>query len=109
SKETILKNRNITIKRFKAGQIAYTETPLGACLTTHPCDKKAMRAISSCISCDKAVIKLSKLTKIINIQSLLVESFYKTSIEHRIELEQLNDFIRMKNQIINKENNVNTD
>ena len=38
-------DRDDLIKQFKNGEIAYKETPLGACTTITPCDKMAFRNI----------------------------------------------------------------
>ncbi len=98
-KAHILAKREETIKRFKRGELAYSETPLGACTSTVGCNKKAMRAVSACISCDKAVIVESKLEKVIFSQQLLINELENTSMEYRMEQEQLNDLIRLQTRI----------
>jgi hypothetical protein len=98
-KAQILAKREETIKRFKRGELAYNETPLGACMSNVGCNKKAMRAVSACISCDKAVIVESKLEKVIFSQQLLVNELDNTSMEYRMEQEQLNDLIRLQSRI----------
>lgn len=95
----ILEKREETIKRFKRGELAYSETPLGACMSSVACDKKAMRAVSACISCDKAVIIESKLEKVIFSQQLLVNELDNTSMEYRMEQEQLRDLQHLQARI----------
>ena len=86
-------SRDNLIKQFKKGAIAYKETPLGVCTTITPCDKKAFRNINACISCDRAVIKLSKLERVIARQSLFVDELKQmdsNSVEYRTEMAELN-------------------
>lgn len=98
-KENIIKDRDKIVKRFKRGEIAYSETPLGACLAVAPCDKKAMRAVSACVSCAKATINPTKLARVIGAQRILVESLDEQSMEYRMEKEQLNDLEHIEQQI----------
>lgn len=98
----ILAKREETIKRFKRGELAYSETPLGACLSNVACDKKAMRAISACISCDKAVIVESKLEKVMLSQQLLLDTLNENSMEYRMEQEQFIDLKRMHENLRKK-------
>lgn len=94
----IIKREEI-IKRFKEGIIAYTPTPLGACLSTTQCNKRALRAVSACIDCDKAVIKPSKLENTIIHFESFVKTLQPSSIEYKFEHEQLLDLKRMQNYI----------
>lgn len=94
-KDLILASREETINRFRKGELAYKETPLGGCTTVEPCEKKAMRAVSACISCHKAVIKPSKIAKVIDAQSRLVDSMDKSSMVYRMEMEHLNELKRL--------------
>jgi hypothetical protein len=92
-------SREDIIKKFRNGEIAYTETPLGACLSVKPCDKKALRAVSACIDCDKAVIKPNKLDHVIQSMEIFIQKLDPTSIEHKFENEQLQDLKRMQCKI----------
>lgn len=104
SKEGFLINhdRNETIKKFKNGQMAYKETPLGGCATVDPCDKRAMRSLVSCLDCKNAVIKPSKLKNVISVQRRLVESLDASSIEYRIEMEDLLAFEKIENKYLSR-------
>jgi hypothetical protein len=66
-----------------------------------------MRAVSACISCDKAVIIEAKLEKVIFYQNALLEDLNQGSMEYRMEKEQLDDLCRLHAQIQRK-NNVST-
>jgi len=96
---TILSSKTVTLKSFYNGEIAYSETPLGACLASGPCEKRAMRSITACINCEKAVIKKSKLERVIKSQQFLVESLDRSSLEYRMEVEQLNDLSRLRKRM----------
>lgn len=73
SLKVFTESREALLDRFKKGELAYKTTPLGACVSAVPCDKKATREIAACISCDKAVLKLSKLENVIKRQTSFVE------------------------------------
>ncbi|ENM5899449.1 hypothetical protein LV192_003694 [Vibrio mimicus] len=94
SEGLLLNDRKELVSRFKKGELAYKETPLGACMTTSPCDKKLLRLVSACISCDKAIIKTSKLERVIARQKVLVDELKSkddSSIALRTELSELED------------------
>jgi hypothetical protein len=85
-------SRDALIHRFKKGEIAYKVTHLGACMTIEHCDKKATREIAACISCDRAVIKLSKLKQVVDRQQKFVielEQISPDSILYRTEKAEL--------------------
>jgi len=99
--------RDELTKRFKRGEIAYKETPLGACVTTSPCNKRAFRIITACVNCEKSVIKPSKLISTIARQSTLVQELKDLnydSVEYRTELAELNALEMLHLQIIAKSN-----
>ena len=100
-------DRKTIIKQFKKGEIAYSETPLGACTTLSPCDKKLLRSITSCLTCSRAVIKASRLDRVIMRQKMFVEELSvssPSSIEYRTEKDELDTLLKFKEHIISKEN-----
>lgn len=99
SKALIHQDRKKTIKQFKDGQRAYTETPLGGCETTAPCDKKLMHSITACIDCTKADLKPSKVKKTIDSMTIFVESLPPDSVEYRTELDELNKLIALNTRM----------
>lgn len=98
TKERLVVREDMT-KKFRNGEIAYSETPLGACLSSEPCNKKALRAISACIDCEKAIIKPSKLNQVIASMENFVRKLEPPSVEHKFENEQLQDLKRMQRNI----------
>jgi len=97
-------DRDDIIKQFKNGEIAYSETALGACTTITPCDKKLFRSTSSCLSCDRSVIKESRLKRVIEKQKIFVENLSEIlpdSIEYRTENEELTDLLNYQKRMSN--------
>ncbi|MEW6990499.1 hypothetical protein AADZ91_07385 [Colwelliaceae bacterium 6441] len=99
SKALIHQDRKKTIKQFKDGQRAYTETPLGGCETTTLCDKKLMHSITACIDCDKADLKPSKVKKTIDSMTIFVESLTPGSVEYRTEHNELEQLVKLQKRM----------
>lgn len=95
-------NRNELEQKFKNGEIAYKTTPLGACTTIKPCLKKASLEIAACVSCEKAIIKKSKLEKVINKQKDFLNNFDDTDcVEFRSEKAELDQLVNFYSIIDN--------
>jgi integrase len=97
--------RDDLILQFKKGDIAYKETPLGACTTIEPCDKKALREIAACVSCDRAVIKSTKLNRVIDRQELFVrelEALNPEGVEYRSEKAELETLKQFRAKVIER-------
>jgi len=95
----ILQDRKKTIKQFKDGQRAYTETPLGGCETTTPCDKKLLHSLTECIICTKADLKPSKVQRTINSMTIFVNNLSPNSVEYRTERIELEKLITLKERM----------
>ena len=98
-------SREELIKQFKKGEIAYTQTPLGACTTVAPCDQKLLRSMTSCLTCSRSVIKQSKLDRVIARQQLFVDELEDTapdSVEFRTEKEELRHLLEYKERVMGK-------
>jgi len=102
-------DRHSIAKSIKKGELSYAETPLGACTSIHPCDKKAAVELSACISCASAIIKMSKLEYAIKKLEAYLGQYtekQRSSFEFRydrMELQSLIEFrIRLKNKKENK-------
>lgn len=102
AKVLIQQDRKKTIKQFKDGQRAYTETPLGGCETTTPCDKKLMHSITACIDCDRADLKPSKVNRTIDSMAIFVNSLPPDSVEYRTERDELDTLITLKTRMENR-------
>lgn len=99
-KQTIIhQDRKKTIKQFKDGQRAYSETPLGGCETTTPCDKKLMHSITACIDCTKADLKPSKVSRTIDSMTIFVNSLTPGSVEYRTERSELDQLIKLQERM----------
>lgn len=98
-------SREELIRQFKNGEIAYAQTPLGACTTVAPCDQKLLRSMTSCLTCSRSVIKQSKLDRVIARQKLFVDELEDTapdSVEFRTEKEELRHLLEYKERVMSK-------
>ncbi|MGR6781812.1 hypothetical protein ACU5B6_20160 [Moritella viscosa] len=96
---SILKNRDLIITKFKMGECSYKETPLGACMTVSACQKKALRAVSACISCDKAVLIPSKVDFVVEKYEAFVNKLEPLSLEYKYQKVQLDDLKRLQTEM----------
>ncbi|MEW8089608.1 MAG: hypothetical protein AB2784_08285 [Candidatus Thiodiazotropha endolucinida] len=92
-----------TINKFKRGEISYRETHLGGCTEIHECNKKAMRSIIGCLDCNRSVIKLSKLERLIEVQKSLVKKLKPDTMEWMTEHANLEALESYRERILSKE------
>lgn len=78
-----------TVRLFKLGQLAYTETCLGGCTTLEACTQRSIRSLVSCLSCENAIIKIDKLELVIKALHKLLEKTDVHSLEYRTEKQDL--------------------
>ncbi|EGQ9206777.1 hypothetical protein ACPF3V_003332 [Vibrio cholerae] len=98
-------DRSELVKRFKNGLISYKETPLGACTKVGPCRERAIRSFAACTVCDRSVIKLSRLDRVIDKQASFVQSLesnYPDNVACRIERDELETLKKYRRRIIAK-------
>lgn len=97
----ILLDRDVTMKRFRNGELAYKETPLGGCTKVGPCEEVAIRFLDvDCLAgCPNLVGNLSKLERVIKAQSTLVNRLDTNTIEGRIEMADLEVLIETRDRI----------
>lgn len=100
----ILENRDKTIARFKKGEIAYKETNLGGCTEVLPCNKRAMRSLIDCLDCKRSVIKISKLSRLIDAQGAMVKKMKAGTIEWNAEKQDLEVLITAKEKFLRQQN-----
>lgn len=96
-------NRDKVAKLFKNGDITYTPTALGGCISTEPCDALLSRSFISCGNCIKSVIHESKLNNIIQQQKEFIEFLDKDSIEYRTEVKDLEELENQKKLFLGSE------
>jgi hypothetical protein len=69
-------DRDITLKRFRQGQLAYRETPIGGCTNVDECDQHPSNILDiDCLTthCKNIVGNLPKLERVIAAQTHRVE------------------------------------
>ena len=94
------KNRRQLVDLFKMGLIAYEETPLGACVSIEPCEKKLHHQVAACIKCPTAVLKKSHVDRAItNLQQFLKSQKSENNaagFETRFEELELESLIELR-------------
>ena len=102
---TLLLNREETLKRFKAGQLAYKETILGGCVKIGECDTNPLDHLEvNCLAnhCKNMVGRLDKLNRVIAVQMHRVkrlEAMDPMSSEFRNEKSDLELFIATRESV----------
>ncbi len=107
---TILEERKVTLQKFKRGEIAYQETPLGGCTKVGHCDQPAINWLNvDCLkdNCRNLVVSLPKLERVISAQKTLVKVLDQRSVEFRSETADLNVLIKIQNGIIQQRKSTN--
>lgn len=98
-KKILLEGRANTIKRFKQGTMAYKETALGGCISTKRCNSYLTKSFLSCLNCESAVIKPSKLKRGISVLKNYLSNIDSSSVECRTEqyeYDELTNFATKK-------------
>ena len=97
----VLSSREVTMKRFKKGELAYKETILGGCTNQGPCDQVAVQLLrTACVSnnCKNLVGKLSKLELVIKAQEKFIENLDPNSVEFRTEARELTCLVEARDR-----------
>lgn len=85
-------DREVTIRRFKKGELAYKETLLGGCTKVGNCDQPALNWLETdCLGkgCRNMVCSLPKLDRAIAAQRKLVDALDPNTVEFRSEQADL--------------------
>ncbi|MBK5551882.1 hypothetical protein JFU49_16605 [Pseudomonas sp. TH03] len=96
----IYRDRSETAKNFRNGLIFYRETALGGCMSRSGCALRAHVVVTACINCKDGLIQHSKMDSLIEEQQNFVDQLEPNTMEYVTEVEQLNDFKRMRMEII---------
>ncbi|EIX9713449.1 hypothetical protein ML110_003823 [Klebsiella pneumoniae] len=107
SKNNISLDKKETLKLFKTGQMAYTETCLGGCTTLDVCKQRATRSLVSCLTCEHAIIKKDKLELVIKAQQKFLRDIDKNTLTYRTEkqdLQLLEKYLNIYNSKLGEEN-----
>jgi hypothetical protein len=99
----ILVDRELTMKRFKKGELAYKETLIGGCTSTQDCDQVALKYLNiDCLSggCKNMVCNLTKLDLVIAAQSRMVGAIDQSTVEYRTEKADLDVLIAARDKAL---------
>ena len=105
----VLLDREETLRRYKKGQMAWTETFVGGCTNIGSCNKPVMNFLDAdCIrdGCRHQVIFLPKLERAITVQTTLINSLDAGSLEYRSEKADLDVLVGERNKILQKLNGI---
>lgn len=97
-------NRSVedTVALASQGLVAYTETPLGACVSPTPCEKRAHGNFFTCPGCRHLIGKESVLNDTLAIMEFDLAELDPDSMEYKAEKQNLEDFIELRNSLIAK-------
>jgi hypothetical protein len=98
---TILQDRAATLRGFSKGELAYTETLLGGCISTKPCDIQPVKWLDvECIrGCRNMIGRVSKLERAIGAQTRLVDHLDPGTAEYRAEQADLQVLLETRERI----------
>ncbi|BBU32492.1 integrase (plasmid) [Burkholderia sp. THE68] len=98
---SVLVDREITIKRFQKGELAYRETLLGGCTSTESCEIEPVKWLNiDCVKgCKHLLGRLSRLDRVIAAQTQMLECLDKDTPEYRNESADLQILLRIRERI----------
>ena len=102
-------SREQTVKMFKKGELAYSETVLGGCTSVELCEATPldwMRLDCLETNCRNLVVVPSKLQRVIKAQQAAVRKLRAAddaSVEYRIEVQTLQRLLDAQEKLINSE------
>lgn len=97
-----LSDKKKTMDDFKKGKKAWRPTFLGGCTSIDGCKTVAHPTLTKCVvgsGCNEAAILPEKVDTAISMQNKLISVLDVTSIEYRSEVAQLEDLMRIKEEI----------
>jgi len=103
--DAIIFDREATLKRFKAGEIFYQESPFGGCTSDKPCKKIPFRVLDTkCLGegCPNLVGNFHKLEQVVQAQAFLVGRLPPNSIEWRAEKAELDVLLDVQQRELDK-------
>lgn len=60
----IATDREVTLKKFKSGDMVYKEGPLGGCVNPEPCEKIGFMNVLVCTDCNYSILDGASVVKI---------------------------------------------
>jgi len=85
-------SKNELLRKFRKGEMHYTQTPLGGCMS-RTCEHRSLGRFLYCWGCDYSVIKAAAVGVVCKAQELLVSELDYNSIICRTESEVLTKLI----------------
>jgi hypothetical protein len=100
----IMEMRSITERAVRNGELAYRETLLGGCMKLGRCDNFMLGDVTSCISCESALINSDKINNLAQILEKEISQYSPESGEYQICSEELHKLKRRAEKLIKVEN-----
>jgi len=92
-----------TVKKVEKGEFAYRETLLGGCTKVGDCDSFMLGDFTSCLTCEGAIIKESKVDREIELTEEELALYEEGSGEHQLTKANLDELVKFKKHRINRE------
>lgn len=101
----VILDRELTMRRFRNGEVAYKETPIGGCTKVGPCDELAIRFldVDCLVGCPNLVGRLSKLDQVIKGQAALVSRLNPNTIQWNIEKADLDILLETRTRVLQQQ------
>ncbi|WP_331351990.1 hypothetical protein [Cellvibrio sp. UBA7671] len=100
----IMEMRSVTERAVRNGELAYRETLLGGCMKLGPCDNFMLGDVTSCISCESALIQSDKINNVTQILEKEISQYSLESGEYQICSEELEKLRKRAKKLIKVEN-----
>ncbi len=81
--------RSATIRAVKNGELAYRETLLGGCTKFGSCENLMLGSVTSCVSCESAIIHESKLMDVTLLLQHELSQYADGSVERKLCLAEI--------------------
>lgn len=75
-------NRKQILRRVRSGEVSYTQTPLGACMSVEPCLSRSRAELSACLRCPSAVVEHPKAQQVYEVLRSADNPFFSAQAEH---------------------------
>jgi DNA-binding PadR family transcriptional regulator len=103
SSGVLMANREVTVRRFRKGEIGYRETPIGGCTNIGECEQPAINWLDvDCLreNCRNLVGNMTKLERVIVAQEKLVSALEQNTIEYRTEKTDLEVLVATREAVL---------
>ncbi|WP_409260088.1 hypothetical protein [Pseudomonas sp. KCJK8806] len=98
----IFENEDEFHRRVEQGLQAFESSPFGGCVSTTPCDKRAMADVTTCAGCENCCVVPSKINSVIEELTWDLSQLTPGTIEYRAEQQNLQDYELLRDRTIGR-------